>query len=110
MEVMVGIREACEALQTSRCLELSYNGLLRCVEVHAVGYTADEEPVAVVWQKPGTTLEGWQVIRLERAKHLRVSSESSGAPRRGYERSKFPFIRIECSVKAGQRSDPAEVR
>lgn len=94
----MAIQEACEALHESRCLELSYNGLLRCVEVHAVGYTADEKPVAVVWQKPGTAPEGWQVIRLEQAKHFRVSGESSAAPRRGYERSRFPFHRVECSV------------
>ena len=94
----MGIQKACEALKTSCCLELSYEGLLRCVEVHAVGYTTDKQPVAVVWQKAGTMLEGWQVIRLERAKHLRVSGERSQAPRRGYERSRYPFDSIECSV------------
>ena len=92
------IQRACEALQASRCLELSYEGLLRCVEVHAVGYTADEKPVALVWQKSGTAPEGWQVIRLERAKHMRLSGDGSEAPRRGFERSRFPFHRLECSV------------
>jgi len=92
------VRKACEALQSSRCLELTYEGLQRCVEVHAVGYTADNSAMALVWQKSGFAPEGWQVIRLEGAKHLRVSRDPSEAPRRGYERSRFPFSHLECSV------------
>lgn len=35
----------CELLRSGHVLELQYDGYLRSVEVHAVGFTKDDNPV-----------------------------------------------------------------
>ena len=47
------VQVACEALRSGHVLELRYNGYSRSVEVHAVGFTKEDNPVMRVWQVSG---------------------------------------------------------
>ena len=38
----------CEALRSGHVLELLYDGFFRLVEVHAVGFTKQDDPVMLV--------------------------------------------------------------
>lgn len=43
----------CEALKTGRCLLIQYDGYTRVVEVHAVGYSSENNAIMRVWQVRG---------------------------------------------------------
>jgi hypothetical protein len=38
------VQTACEALRSGHVLELQYDGYVRLVEVHAVGFTGEDSP------------------------------------------------------------------
>jgi hypothetical protein len=81
--------EACEALNSGRCLELRYDGYTRVVEVHAVGTSTAGNPVMRVWQVRGGSVSnepvGWKLMRLDEARSVQVLDEKSAAPRPGYK-------------------------
>lgn len=81
--------EACEALKLGRCLELTYDGFTRVVEVHAVGTSTAGNPVMRVWQVRGGSVHnepvGWKLMRLDEARSVAIINEKSAAPRPGYK-------------------------
>jgi hypothetical protein len=82
---------ACEALRSGHVLQLDYEGYTRDVEVHAVGFTKDDKPVARVWQVAGGSISnepvGWKLLRLDEATGAVVTHQRSQAPRGGSWRS-----------------------
>jgi hypothetical protein len=93
---------ACDALKSRRRLELNYNGLIRVVEVHAVGFTQNSDLVARVWQVRGGSADsnniGWKLLRLEQASGGAIINETSDAPRAGYKVGDRAIQRILCEV------------
>src|SRR5260370_10443558 len=47
------VQVACEALRSGHVLELRYDGYSRSVEVHAVGFTKEDNAAMRVWQVSG---------------------------------------------------------
>jgi hypothetical protein len=93
---------ACDALKSRRRLELNYKGLIRVVEVHAVGFSQDDELVARVWQVRGGSADsnniGWKLLRLEQASGGKIINEASDAPRAGYKVGDRAIQRILCEM------------
>jgi hypothetical protein len=93
---------ACEALKSRKRLELQYNGFVRVVEVHAVGLSKNNNPVARVWQVRGGTAStepvGWKLLRLDQATGGVILSEASDAPRTGYKAGDRAMYRIVCEL------------
>lgn len=93
---------ACDALNAKRCLDVRYDGYSRIVEVHAVGTTADGDPIMRVWQVSGGSVSGervgWKLMRLDKTWGYGVSNEPSQAPRRGYVRGDKAIAFIRCQV------------
>jgi hypothetical protein len=78
---------ACAALRSGHVLQLRYEGYTRDVEVHAVGFTKDDDAVMRVWQVAGGSGNepvGWKLLRLDEAVEAVVTTERSMAPRAGY--------------------------
>jgi hypothetical protein len=95
--------QACEAIRTSRCLELTYAGHHRLVEVHVAGRTRDGEALIRVWQVRGGSSSsrptGWKMLRLAEVTSAGLSAEPSHAPREGYRHDDPTIVRIVCQVR-----------
>jgi hypothetical protein len=96
------IATACQALQEGKRLEVRYDGYSRVVEVHAAGYTKDDNAIMRVWQVRGGSVSGertgWKIMRLDEARSAHVIDEPSEAPRRGYKRNDSAMDRIRCQL------------
>lgn len=93
---------ACKALKSRQRFELRYNGFVRVVEVHAVGFSKNNDPVARVWQvsggSAGTETVGWKLLRLDQSTGGVVLNEASEAPRPGYKPGDRAMTRIVCEL------------
>ena len=93
---------ACDALAQGKCLQLSYDGYFRVVEVHLVGETTAGHDAMRVWQVRGGSQSnervGWKLLRLDEARGATITDEQSHAPRRGYNRDDSHMARIYCRV------------
>lgn len=93
---------ACEALTAGKRLGITYDGLTRVVEVHAVGQTAKGEPIMRAWQVRGGSRSGnpepWRIFRLDRTWQYAVLDERSEAPRSGYKRGDRAIAVIRCQI------------
>ena len=78
---------ACAALRSGHVLQLRYEGYTRDVEVHAVGFTQDDDAVMRVWQVAGGSASnepgGWKLLRLDETVEAVVTTARSMAPRDG---------------------------
>lgn len=93
---------ACDALRSGRRLEIRYDGFVRIVEVHAVGYSTEGHALMRVWQVGGGSASGeragWKLLRLDETRGLTLIDEPSEAPRRGYRRNDSAMTRIDCQL------------
>ena len=96
------IDTACRALADGKCLELRYDGYSRIVEVHAAGFTKDDNAIMRVWQVRGGSVSGeragWKLMRLDETTSAHVIEETSEAPRKGYKRNDKAIDRIRCQL------------
>lgn len=92
------IDTASQALRSGKVLELRYDGWIRCVEVHAVGYARDGNALMRVWQVSGGSNSneprGWKLLRCDEASTAHLSAQLSGGPRPGYRRGDRAMSRI----------------
>ena len=92
---------ACAALRSGHVLQLRYDGYTRDVEVHAVGFTEDDNAVMRVWQVAGSVSNepvGWKLLRLDEAAEAVVTTERSMAPRAGYNPADPIMKVITCQL------------
>jgi hypothetical protein len=93
---------ACEALRAGKVLELRYDGYLRALEVHAVGYSKQNSAVMRAWQLSGGSAGGeqvgWKLLRFDRAEGAVLTDKDSLAPRPGFNRGDPAMVRIICEV------------
>jgi hypothetical protein len=96
------MQSASDAIDRVRCLEIRYDGYIRVVEVHACGYTKDNNAVMRAWQVRGGSVSnepvGWKLLRLDEAAGLALLDERSAAPRPGYKRGDKAMARIVREV------------
>lgn len=96
------LTEACEALNARRCIEVTYSGRDRVVEVHAAGYTRDEKPIMRVWQVRGGSVggdsSGWKLLRLDEITSSKMLDERAEAPRLGYRKGDPAITKLVCEI------------
>ena len=96
------VQNACDALRTGHVLELRYDGFVRAVEVHAVGFTKDDNAVMLVWQisggSSGNESVGWKMLRLDEASSAFITTTKSQAPRIGYKPGSDAMKIISCQL------------
>lgn len=93
---------ACAALRSGHVLQLRYDGYTRDVEVHAVGFTKDDDAVMRVWQIAGGSDSnepvGWKLLPVDEAVEAVVTTERSMAPRAGYSPADPILKVITCQL------------
>jgi len=93
---------ACAALRSGHVLQLRYDGYTRDVEVHAVGFTKDDNAVMRVWQVAGGSGSdepvGWKLLRLDEAVDAVVTTARSMAPRAGYNPADPVMKVVTCQL------------
>lgn len=96
------VQVACEALRSGHVLELQYDGFVRSVEVHAVGFTKEDNAVMRVWQVSGGSVSnepvGWKLLRLDEATGAVVTQQRSLAPRPGYNPGDAVMHQMTCQL------------
>lgn len=96
------IREIVTAIENAKCLELSYGGFKRLVEVHSYGVTSEGNDVIRVWQVSGGSVSnertGWKLLRIDEARSINLTDIKSEAPRHGYKRDDKGMTRIYCQI------------
>jgi hypothetical protein len=98
----MSVQTACEALRSGHALELQYDGYSRLVEVHAVGFTADDNPIMRAWQISGGVdnkeAVGWKLLRVDEANGFLVTNQKSLAPRPDYQAGDKEMKVISCQL------------
>jgi hypothetical protein len=98
----MSVQVACEALRSGHVLELQYDGYVRSVEVHAVGFTKEDTAVMRVWQVGGGSVSdepvGWKLLRLDEATGAVVTHQKSLAPRPGYKPGDPVMEQMTCQL------------
>jgi len=93
---------ACEALRKGVCLEFSYEGYGRLVEVHIVGVSTSGNMIMRAWQVSGGSSQsdaiGWKTFRLDAATGGTLTKQTSWAPRDGYRKIDREIVRVICQV------------
>lgn len=102
LEIPMWTQTACEALRSGHVLQVQYDGYTRDVEVHAVGFTKDDNPVMRVWQVAGGSVSnepvGWKLLRLDEATGAVVTHQRSQAPRPGYSPADPVLNVVTCQL------------
>ena len=74
----------------------------RSVEVHAVGFTKEDNAVMRVWQVSGGSVSnepvGWKLLRLDEATEAVVTKQKSLAPRPGYKPGDPVMQQMTCQL------------
>jgi hypothetical protein len=91
---------ACDALESSRCLKVGYENLVRIIEVHRVGVSPAGDHIMSGWQILGPENErvGWKLLNLDEPISLMLTDIQSLAPRPDYRRGAKRFIGIICQL------------
>lgn len=99
-EVQSRCQTACDAIETGKCLEITFEDCTRIVEVHRVGINPKGDHILSGWQIRGPAIErvGWKLIDLENPIDLKLTNIASQAPRPDYRRGAKQFIGIICQL------------
>lgn len=93
---------AVQALDSSVCLSMIYDGLPRVVEVHTVGTTPKFRQAMSVWQVDGQSktppIPDWRLFCFDECFNVALTDIPSRAPRPGYKKGAKQFRKIDREV------------
>lgn len=93
---------AISALETGVSLSLTYDGLHRMVEVHAVGVTTAGRPAMSAYQVDGQSntppIPDWRLFCFDECFDVALTTIKSNAPRAGYKKGAKSFRKIDAEI------------
>lgn len=91
---------ACDAIEQSKCLEVTNENISRIIEVHRVGISLAGGHIVSGWQirGPGNERVGWKLPSLDQPISMKLTDIPSLAPRLDYRRGAKHFVGIVCQL------------
>lgn len=93
---------AISAIEKGVCLSLTYEGLARVVEVHAVGTTTAFKPAMSAYQVDGENglppVQDWRLFLFDECFDVALSDVKSEAPRPDHKKGARQFRNIDKQV------------
>ncbi len=88
----------CDAIRTRRIITFSYDGSLRRVEPHQLGYDHDGDLTLSAWQLSGGSGVDWRDFHIAKMSERTITAESFSGPRPGYNPNNKKMSRILCGL------------
>lgn len=82
-----------DAIDAKAVITFRYDGTIRTVEPHIVGYDKQNHLALSGWQISGTG-QGWRLFHLSSASGLATTAQTFSGARKGYNRHDPSFVRI----------------
>lgn len=90
--------DACRAIGERKIVTFYYDGTLRTVEPHLVGYDHDGDLTLSAWQLSGGSGRGFRAFHLRNATAFSITQQNFERPRPGYNRNDRSIGRFLCRL------------
>lgn len=93
--------QVCNAINSQNLIEFYYDGELRVVEPHCLGYTTKGNLSLRAYQVDGYSSSGklgWKLYNLDKADGVSVLDETFEEPRSGYNSNDSAMTEIICAL------------
>ena len=88
----------CGAIAKKKIISFHYDGRLRRVEPHLLGYDIDGDLKLSAWQLSGGSGVGFRDFHVAELSGLTISSDSFAGARRGYNQNDSTMKNIVCRL------------
>ena len=88
----------CEAIHGKSIITFQYDGSLRRVEPHQVGYALDGNLTLSAWQLSGGSGVDWRDFLITKLSALAITAQHFSSPRPGYNSRNKKMSRILCGL------------
>lgn len=88
----------CDAIHAKKIVTFLYDGSLRTVEPHQVGYDHDGDLTLSAWQLSGGSGVDWRDFHITRTSGLAIATQHFSGPRPGYNPRNRKMRRILCGL------------
>ena len=95
---MIGSGPLCDAIAKRLIVAFSYQGRIRTVEPHIVGYDSDDDLTLSAWQLSGGSGIGWRDFHISKLSGLSITDRTFSAPRPGYNPQDSTLQGIVCRL------------
>lgn len=95
---MIGSGELCQAIANKRIVTFWYEGRMRTVEPHLVGYDSDGDLTLSAWQLSGGSGTGWRDFHVSKLSSLATTGQTFLGPRLGYNPRDETIDRVVCRI------------
>ena len=88
----------CELIRNQQVFEFRYDGGMRWVEPHLLGYDSNDELTLLAWQRDGESGEGWRKFHVSKMDALSSTNETFPEPHLGYDPNDEALDHIVCRI------------
>lgn len=104
----------CTAIAERRLLMFGYGGMVRVVEPHAYGRSAEGNELLSAWMRPGWSRTdpqgGWRMYRVDQLELTQMLPETFDGPRPDFNAAEPNIAEVFCQLDGPPRAVPDEER
>ncbi len=87
----------CDAIRGKEVLSITYDGRVRTIEPHLLGYDSDGDLTLSAWQLSGTG-QGWRDFHVSKVSGLATTGQTFSSARSGYNPRDETIDRVVCRL------------
>ncbi|MGY3449777.1 hypothetical protein [Bradyrhizobium sp. USDA 4353] len=88
----------CQAIAARKVISFTYEGRLRTVEPHTLGYSLKGIMTLSAWQLSGGSAIDWRDYHCSKMANLSVTDQQFSGPRPGYNPHPATFSSVLCRI------------